>query len=245
MYDPMIVDTFFKVHGMAPQALPRQGPASEVLNTITHSRRMARSVSSSSSGRLEGSVPTADEILSVHELARSLAGQVSLNDAAEVIAKHLRLLMPSSLCVFYLHDSVCGELEARYAVGDGASLVRGMRIALGQRLSGWVGANRQTICNSDAALDLGERAGTPSLTLRSGLSTALIRDDELIGVLSLYSAELNGFNDDHSRIVEALAGEIANAFKSASEFNSISSRDVMTGLPELKLKPLKQFADAT
>jgi putative nucleotidyltransferase with HDIG domain len=245
MYDPMIVDTFFKVHAMAPQALPRQGPASEVLNTITHSRRMARSASSSSSRRPEDGGPSADEISSVHELARSLAGQVSLNDAAEVVAKHLRVLMPSTLCVFYLHDSVSGDLEARYVVGDGASLVRGMRVALGQRLSGWVGANRQTICNSDAALDLGESARTPSLTLRSGLSTALVYDDELIGVLSLYSAELNGFNDDHSRIIEALADEIANTFKNGSESNSVPPRDVTTGLPELKLKPMKLFADAT
>src|SRR4051794_10076086 len=39
MYDPMIVDTFLKVHSNPTTESPRPGPASDVLNTITYSRR--------------------------------------------------------------------------------------------------------------------------------------------------------------------------------------------------------------
>ena len=43
----------------------------------------------------------------------------------------------------------------------------GMKVSLGQRLSGWVAANRQTISNSDPMLDLGDVARSPAVTLLS------------------------------------------------------------------------------
>lgn len=241
MYDPMIVDTFFKVHAMSPHALSRNGPPSDVLNTIAHSRRRAPKASLSATPALGAAIASVDEALTVRELARALAG-VGHSDVADVIAKHLRHLVPWSMCVFYLYDAVSGELEARHVRGDGASIVRGMRIPLGQRLSGWVGANRQTICNSDAALDLGDNAKAPSVPLKSVLSTALTCGDDLIGVLSLYSVEPQGFDDNHRRIIEALADQVARTFNRAAEFDS-GNHDTRTGLSGIS--PLKRFADVT
>ena len=114
--------------------------------------------------------------------------------------------------------------------GTEASQVRGLRIALGQRLSGWVAANRQTISNSDASLDLGEAAAAQSPRLRSCLSTPLILDAELIGVLTVYSAQVRAFSDDHSRIIEAIAKQVSITFKSVSEFDDwIASRQFEGG----------------
>src|SRR4029077_8806584 len=107
-------------------------------------------------------------------------------------------------------------------------------IVLGQRLSGWVAANRQTISNSDATLDLGDAAISDALRLRSCISTPLVFDDELVGVLSLYSAKLEGFNDDHKRIIEAVGRQIAPTLKTAAGFEGASRHDPLTGLPNLK-----------
>jgi diguanylate cyclase (GGDEF)-like protein/putative nucleotidyltransferase with HDIG domain len=241
MYDPMIVDTFFEVHATAPLEVPRQGPPSDVLNTIARSRRASPVIQTSATPA--EITAGADVMLTVYELASALAGHVGLGDAGDVIAKHLRRLIPASLCVFYIYDHSSDDLEARHVVGDGGSSIRGMRIGLGQRLSGWVGANRQTILNSDATLDLGDRAKALSPPLRSCLSTSLLYDNELIGVLSLYSVEVNGFNDDHKRVIEAIARQIAHIFKSATEFDSTSRRDTLTGLPSLS--QLEQFVEPT
>jgi diguanylate cyclase (GGDEF)-like protein/putative nucleotidyltransferase with HDIG domain len=240
MYDPLIVDTFLRVHSAIPRELPRQGPPSDVLNTIVHSRRGAPSAQASAT--LDQITANADEMLTVFELARALGGQVSFSDAGDIIAKHLRRLIPSSLCVFYIYDRASDELEARHVVGEGAALIRGVRIALGKRLSGWVAANRQTISNSDASLDLADVAQSPSLHLRSCISTSLLVDDQLIGVLTLYSGELNGFNEDDKRIIEAIARQIAHTFKGATDLDRVSKRDALTGLPSLK--QLEQFINA-
>jgi diguanylate cyclase (GGDEF)-like protein/putative nucleotidyltransferase with HDIG domain len=239
MYDPVIVDAFFGFHATAPTEIPRQGPPSDVLNTIARSRRTEPTIQASPTA--DQIAASADELLTVFDLARTLAGQVSLSDAGDVIAKHLRRLIPSSLCVFYIYDRASDELEARHVVGDGGPKIRGLRIGLGQRLSGWVAANRTTISNSDASLDLADAVNLPSRQLRSCLSTSLICDDELIGVLALYSTEASGFNEDHKRIIEAVARQIARMFKSAAEFDGTSRRDILTGLPNLQ--QLEQFVD--
>ena len=240
MYDPLIVDTFLKIHAKAPLVVIRNGPPSDVLNTIAHSRRATPEHASATGDEITAS---AYEMLAIYDIARALAGQVSLADAGDVIAKHLRRLIPSSLCVFYLYDSVNDELEAQHAVGEGASLVRGMKVSLGQRLSGWVAANRQTISNSDPTLDLGDLARSPSLTLRSTLSTPLVAEDTLVGVLALYSSEENGFSEGHCRVIEMVAREIARTFKRAFEFENSIKRDAVTGLPSLK--QLEQFINST
>jgi len=241
MYDPLVVDTFMKVHVTASIEIPRKGPPTEVLNTIAQSQRTHPVMPAPAT--LDEITASADEMLAVYELARALAGHVNMGDAGDVIAKHLRRLIPCSLFVFYLYDSVSDEIVARHLVGEGAAVVRGLRIELGQRLSGWVAANHATIFNSDPSLDFGDVANSTSLQLKSCLSTPLLLDDRLIGVLSLYSSDVNGFNDDHRRIIEVVAIQIAHTFSRAIEFENSSRRDAVTGLPHLE--QLSSLIDST
>ncbi len=229
MYDPMIVDAFIAVHAeIAPNASP-VGPSETVLDEITN----ATVGFNSENLRLEEIAASSDEMLTLYELSRALGGQAGLGDTGDAIAKHLRRLIPCSLAVFYLYDMATDELVGSHAFGEIASAFHGLRIALGERLSGWVAANRQTIINSDPTLDFGEAARASSPRLRSCLSTPLLADDELVGVLSLYSSMVDGFNADHKRIIEVVAPQIAHSLAQANAFEQSPKRDIITGLPDL------------
>src|SRR5262249_4465798 len=117
---------------------------------------------------------------------------------------------------------------ARHASGELSPFVCDLEIQLGTRLSGWVAANRQTIVNSDPVLDLGEIATSGAQRLRSCLSAALVSNDTLIGVLSLYSTSDN-FSDDHRRIVEAVARHIARTCHRAAQSGRNAKGDPATG----------------
>ena len=43
-------------------------------------------------------------MLTLFDLARGLNTQMSVQDAGDVVAKHLRRLVPSSLVVFFAYD---------------------------------------------------------------------------------------------------------------------------------------------
>ena len=225
MYDPLVVDTFMRVHAKTPEIV-RNGPASSVLKTIAHSQRTPPVELPADASA------SADEMLTAYTLARALAGQVSVADVGDIISKHLRQLIPCSLFVFYMYEASSDELEARYPFGEGADSVRGLRMSLGQRLSGWVAANRHTILNSDPALDLGDTGGH-MLALKSCLSTPLVSNDKLIGVLSLYSVTPGGFSDDNRRVLDLAATHVAQALERAIEFDSSTGSDSVSSLPHL------------
>ena len=94
------------------------------------------------------------------------------------------------------------------------------RIPLGQRLSGWVGANKQSIRNSDPVLDLGDVARGLTPRLRSCLSSPLVVGQSLVGVLSLYSHSPKAFTEDHQRVIEVFARQVAPALQAMSEKRS-------------------------
>lgn len=243
MYDPLIVDTFARMHkGFAPAPIPI-GPASEALEEIASSIHTKNVVVAVAAPQLDDITSSADEMLTMYELARALAGPVSVIDVGNVVANHLRRWVPFSLCVLYLYEPLTDELEATYATGDSAFAVKGLKIPLGEHLSGWVAANRQTILNSDPVLDLGEVARLLSPRLRKCLSTALITDEKLVGVLTLYVSGHDGFSEDHRRILEAVASPTAETLKRAAERDTTTNHDALTGLPNLtQLETLGQRA---
>ena len=218
MYDPLIVDTFIAVHSAHSPPTQASMTTQPSLAQITNSAQPVATEAEGSS--FDEIASSADETQTLFELARSVGGQVSIEEVADVITKHLRRLVPASLYVFYMYDVSSCELDAKAAIGDNASLIRGARISLGQRLSGWVAANRQTILNSDAMLDLGEAARSGGVRLRTCLSTPLLFEDELIGVLTLYSDAVDGFTDNNRRVLEAAAPQLAQALKNASNVTS-------------------------
>ena len=115
-----------------------------------------------------------EEMLVLYDLAKSLSNQFALDEAADIVSKHLRRIVPATTCVFFIYDPISDELRAAHATGDNATHFSGLSIPRGQRLSGWVAANLQTILNSDPILDLGEAGRHMRPRLHSCLSTALV-----------------------------------------------------------------------
>jgi diguanylate cyclase (GGDEF)-like protein/putative nucleotidyltransferase with HDIG domain len=224
MYDPMIVDTFVKIHS-ATQKEEIVGRTTDLLNTIAHSRRAPRIEQLAADER----VTSANEMLSVYGVTAALAGHATIGDACDIIARHLSRLIPSSTCVFFIYDQTKDELKAAHVFGEGRIAITGISIQLGQRLSGWVAANRQSICASDAGLDLDDLA--QPYRLKTCVSAPLVWRDELLGVVTLYGNEQQTFSEDHGRVLDAAAHQIAHTFRRAIDMDTSSRCDRLTGLP--------------
>lgn len=238
MYDPLVVDTFIESHkDIAPAPIEEQAASSAVgLSAITRSAVPVADVGTAGA-RLEDIAASTEEMLALYDLARGLAGQFALADAADIISKHLRRIVPASACVFYIYEGASDELVAAHVSGEGSSHFSGLRVPRGQRLTGWVAANRQTIVNSDPVLDLGEVARSLKPRLRSCLGTPLLNGDQLVGVLTVYSTNKDAFTDDHRRVIEAIARQVSKTVKHAIDFEkdqSLNFRDQLTGLPNLQ-----------
>ena len=233
MYDPEVVTTFTRIRPSIAQVAREIFATridSDVLTEITAAALRGSDVSAARS------TPT-DEMLTVYELARSLGGHLNLSDAGDIIVKHLRRTLPISVAVFYIYDDETDTLVARHVAGEGQRHLSGLRIPLGDRLTGWVGANRRTIVNADPTLDFGEALQLLDPIPRSCLSTPLVNYRSLVGVLSLYSPTKDAFTEDHKRTAEAVARQVTQTVLNARQFeqNQASSLcDPVTGLPNVE-----------
>jgi putative nucleotidyltransferase with HDIG domain len=234
MYDPLVVDTFTQVH---TEIAPLDSPNSEAtpLRAITDAA-VAPSPTGASTA-FDDIAGSTEEMLTLFSLARGLTSLNTLHDVGDVIAKHLRRLIPSNLSVLYAYDSEADELLVVHASGEHAGSVNDLRIGTGQRLSGWVAANRRTIRNSDPVLDFGEAARAMTPRLRSCLSTPLVTGSHLTGVLALYSDTRDAFSEEHQRVIEVVARQVTPAVQQAAELQRTRThvvRDKQTGLPKLE-----------
>jgi GAF domain-containing protein len=84
------------------------------------------------------------------------------------------------------------------------------RIAIGERLSGWVAATRRTIVNSDARLDFDADVRDTS-ALCTALAVPVHRNGETLAVLAFYADREDAFGAAHQRLAEAAAYVTAHA----------------------------------
>jgi putative nucleotidyltransferase with HDIG domain len=211
MYDPLIVDVFVRDHEQLSSAIDEPSVAEVGIAAITRAA-VSPSTDVTRSG-LEDITTSTGEMPVLYDIATELLAPVNLAQVGSAISTHLRRIVPASTCVLYLYAIETDELVVEYAAGEGASHFRGLRIGRGQRLSGWVAANKQTIVNSDPVLDLGDAARSMRPQLCSCLSTPLLTDEQLVGVLTAYSPEHAAFSDEHRRLIEVIARQVAYVIK--------------------------------
>jgi len=236
MYDPLVVDAFLRAHDELSRLVP-----SSASHAIKPAAGKAHPISASAT-RLEEIAASSGEMVTLYGLARALTSTSALNESLDALWTHLRRLVPASTCIFFTHDLEHDDLKAVYVSGgEHSEILQQIRVPLGQRLSGWVATNRQTIRNSDPTLDFGEIARTASLRLRSSLSTVVISDESLVGVLSLYATQVNAFTEEHERVIEAIARQsasvLAERLSIEQRSNTVSPPAVVRALNSLGLPP--------
>jgi putative nucleotidyltransferase with HDIG domain len=102
--------------------------------------------------------------------------------------------------------------------GRGGPIEHAIRIPIGYGMSGWVVANGIPIFNAEASLDFRGHPPVPGL-VRSICVPIFIRD-QVAGVISMYTDDPRGFNDDDRILLEELTTRLQTG-------DSASSFDVM------------------
>jgi putative nucleotidyltransferase with HDIG domain len=234
MYDPLVVDTFVRVYRDIAPSHADANPQRAALSALTFGKHLSVDTAIAGGSRLHDISASTEEMLLLYELAQALSGTLDLSGTAELISKHLRRLIPATTCVLFLYDPESDELVAAHAAGENSPHFADIRIPMGQRLTGWVAANRQTILNSDPMLDLGDVARALRPSLHSCLSTPLMDGADLVGVLTVYSTHRDAFSEEHRRIAEVIARQVSGTVRRAVDSRreqKDQSRNTVTGLP--------------
>jgi putative nucleotidyltransferase with HDIG domain len=224
MYDPRVVDTFVAIYRDIEVGEADTPEHRAVLRKITSSRSAPPGPPAAGDGAVGSASPAAagapvaasNDVLAFVSLARIASGDGNVADVVALSSSLIADILPTATGAWYLPDGGRTDLTVSESFGPAAHVLRGMTVGVGQRLTGWVAASRQAIVNSDAALDLESLAEQAAPALRRCMSVPLLTGDTFVGVLSLYSADADVFDENRGRLIQMIAPHIAGALHAAS-----------------------------
>ena len=175
-----------------------------------------------------------DGLLAIGSLTRAIGGNAQLADVGALLWMLIPQIVPCDSMALFLPDETHDHVVVRFAAGAHAHALRGVTRPTSTGMAGWVAVNRTPIVNGEPVLDLGFRAeSTPAL--RSSIVVPLIDSDAVIAVLALYSKELLAFTDEHLRVLELLAPNLAVSLIDAVIADEDSLYPVRRQVASLKL----------
>lgn len=206
MYDPAVVDAFVAAH--AEGAFRDETSTSDAMGAVAHT------TSDSHVDAEPRNAPFVTQTyVALFTLASALAQTNDPDAICDAICRYFDSDVPfSSSCVMFSYSEAGNSLVVRHSCGAHASVLRRLTIPFGERLTGWVAANRMPIFNSDAALDLEALVFSLDAPPRRCLAIPLVAEGNLVGVLTVYSKDPT-FGRQDPQVMTVVGDRIAPALK--------------------------------
>jgi diguanylate cyclase (GGDEF)-like protein/putative nucleotidyltransferase with HDIG domain len=187
------------------------------------------------------------EVITLYEIAQTIGTSLDLRDMFAVFSSRLQDIVSYTTCVLYLQKPNAIDVEAVHVGGRNVERFKGASIILGSGVTGWVVANRQPMYNCDPRLDFEAAQVELDTPYRTVIAVPLLKGDDALGALTLYSAEIGAYEADHLRLVEAVGKLAADAIAKAlhhEETQANALTDPLTGLANARALRLRFEQDA-
>ena len=159
-----------------------------------------------------------------HELAllnragQAFSSSLELGEVITSVLEEVRHLLGVVACSAWLVDPGTDELVCRQVAGPHSEILRDWRLARGEGIAGWVAETGQSLIVPDTYADERHFKGVDQetgLAIRSILSVPMQAKQKVIGVIQVVDTEVNRFNNDDLRLVQAMASAAAIAIDNA------------------------------
>ncbi len=182
------------------------------------------------------------EVYALYEIARTFGSSLDIDNTLTILVDKVGHVVPFDTCAVYLYDERQGYATAAHVAGKNPTLLKAKCIAPGEGVTGFAMANRSAVNQLQPSLDFAGRDSECGIKYRSMASLPLIKDEVLLGALSVYSSELDQYTDDHMRLLETVTKLASDALANSmhhAEAESNALTDVLTSLPNARYLALR------
>ena len=175
-----------------------------------------------------------DRIETLYRITAEVSASLDLD---QVLNRTLELVVEAvgaEQGIVLLDQPESAQLILRAAVGTGERIPPGgkaTRLRRGEGLGGWVIANNQALRIADLEEEvLWQKDAQRDVAQRACLAVPLVRAGEVLGAMLLFSSQPGTFTEDHLRLAEAAATQVANAVGNAALYNLIREQAERLGV---------------
>ena len=177
------------------------------------------------------------EVYALYEIASTFGSSLQIEETIAIIVSKVKHLVPLDTCVIYLYDEERRVARAAHVIGKNEDLLLDREVKLGEGVTGFVLANRHSLHMIDPALDFTNFHLVQGSEYNSMASLPLVKDEKLLGAISIYSRKTGAYTDDHLRMLETVARLAADALSNAihhAETETSALTDPLTSLPNAR-----------
>ncbi len=177
------------------------------------------------------------EVFALYELAMEFGSSASLEGMLGVFTDRIKQLIPFDTCTVFLLDHSKRFAYAAHVYGVNQQVLSARRIKIGEGATGVSLKKRQMVKNVNPDLDFSLSQLEMIQQYSTMAAMPLIVDDELIGAISIYSVDLEKYEDEHLRLLETvsrIASEAIGKSQQHAEAQANALTDPMTGLPNAR-----------
>jgi len=227
-FDPEIVAAFLKVahSGRLDQVYGPAGPARSAVKAATD-------------GSIHADIASAQqELFALYDIAQTMSTTLNVEETLGLIASKTQRVVDYSTFIVFLIDRERNVIRTEFVRGMREQDLAGMTIPVGEGISGMVAANGIPIRSDDPGRDLEfARPGPSGGEMRSVLALPLLRERDIVGVITIYHTNAQAFTEDHLRLLAIVARQASMAIENAREFERTKESamtDNLTGLPNAR-----------
>jgi putative nucleotidyltransferase with HDIG domain len=222
MYDPLIVDRFIEVQAELSQLAESDEAEKEAIDTLATKLRITPDAALPTLAETSDRLPL--KALTLLKSIKPSPHGISTEDLGLIVSRQLSKLTGFSAIALYCVTEGGQAVRCLYADKPLVELLNSPEIPLGEKLSGWVAANRTAIWNSDATLDLSAEVAKQA-NVALGSSVPLIDGNILVGTLTLYCDAGKEIAVEQRLLIQSIAPLLATAVSSSTAHDEVVAID--------------------
>ena len=165
------------------------------------------------------------ELKSLNEIGQAITSTLDLQKTLTFVTDHATRLMDTAAASVVLRDDETQEIWFAAASGEGAEVVIGVRMALGQGIAGWVADKGEPVIVPDVYTDsrfFAEVDKNSGFSTRAILCVPLQTKGRTIGAIEVMNKKNGIFNREDLSLLQALALSAATAIENAQLYEAQS-----------------------
>ncbi|MFN7930253.1 MAG: diguanylate cyclase [Blastocatellia bacterium] len=180
------------------------------------------------------------------EIAAQLAGVLDVTQAMNIFTSLLDSVIPfnaeADTCVLYWLDDEQRQARVEFVTGMQSEKFVGLHIKPGEGVTGWTLANQSLFANTDPALDifaleLSRREGAGLSGYQTVAVFPVLKNEELLGALTLYSKTLKSFDNEQLSRLQRATALLSDVLSGAKKYDRAQRQalcDAVTELPNAR-----------
>lgn len=168
-----------------------------------------------------------EEIEILHSIIRTVWSELDLSSVLKSIVNLVQTYTQADSVLLYLFDGEKGQLVLSASAQEHGEAPANIILKLGEGLTGWAAANRQTVFIDEKSYEDPRFKFFPGLdedTFEAFLSVPLVYRGELVGVLNVQRRNPWKHKNSEIRLIESIATQTAGAIVNARLYTELKAK---------------------